>query len=661
MVGISAPIGPVLHQVKADYSDARSKRFDVGKLQQSSSSKTLQGPAFDKHKMQRLIEYSCHDIRAQLYELFKEPVFQLHYGETLAQERERCVARWQRISSLGIMKNTISSGTAEGRARYDAVMETCGILDHSLDIKMGVHYGLFGATVAMMGSDEQAKEWLPKIEDCTVLGCFSLSELGHGSNARGILTEARYNPSKQSFTIHTPSEDAQKYWIGGAYQTARWTAAFAQLYIGEKCFGIHPFLVRIRNDDGSPVKGITLADCGHKCGLNGVDNGRIWFEHVEIPRTQLLCKYNRVEPDGTYKSKFKTADERFGAAMGSLSGGRVSIASCGVNQAKLGLAIAIRYSNSRRAFGADGEQETRLIDYQSQQVRLFPQLAATYVFQFVVNELKKKWHQTVAANKELHVWSSGFKALMTWHMAETLQECREACGGQGYKSENKIGWIKNEHDISVTFEGDNHILLFQVARAILGDFSKGLRNMGHFRGNLSYLNDRHGLRNADVDSMKVTSREFATTVMRRREAALLARMSRYLQRSIASGLAPLDAWNANQILAEELARAHTERLIVEIFHGCIDARIQEGDTGIAEILKLCGELYALRRIDTQPVFLRLRALSPMKAEAVHDEILRLCEALRPHAIDLVDAFGIPGHLLAPIAFDWVAHNSRAKL
>lgn len=223
--------------------------------------------------------------------------------------------------------------------------------DHSLSVAMGVHYGLFGSTIAFLGTDDQIREWLSKVEDCSMLGCFALTELGHGSNVRGIETQATYDPASQEFIIHTPCETAQKYWIGGAAETAHWSTVFAQLTVDGIQYGIHPFLVQLRDDNGRILPGITIADCGHKMGLNGVDNGRIWFDNVRIPRKYMLSRYNSVSPQGKYSSIYKSADERFAGQLGALTGGRVSIALSSTNQSKIGLTIAIRYSLSRRAFG----------------------------------------------------------------------------------------------------------------------------------------------------------------------------------------------------------------------------------------------------------------------------------------------------------------------
>lgn len=88
---------------------------------------------------------------------------------------------------------------------------------------------------------------------------------------------------------------------------------FAQLTVGGKYQGPHVFVVRIRDDDGRVSAGVRIEDNGPKMGLNGVDNGRIWFSHVRVPLANLLDRYASVAPDGTYTSPIPTVSSRFGA------------------------------------------------------------------------------------------------------------------------------------------------------------------------------------------------------------------------------------------------------------------------------------------------------------------------------------------------------------
>ena len=71
--------------------------------------------------------------------------------------------------------------------------------------------------------------------------------------------------------------------------------------------------------------GVRIEDCGAKLGLNGVDNGRIWFDHVRVPRENLLDRYAQVHEDGTYFSPIENPTKRFFTMIGTLIQGRISV------------------------------------------------------------------------------------------------------------------------------------------------------------------------------------------------------------------------------------------------------------------------------------------------------------------------------------------------
>lgn len=336
------------------------------------------------------------------------------------------------------------------------------------------------------------------------------------------------------------------------------------------------------------------------------------------------------------------------------------MASGALNQAKIGLSIAVRYALSRRAFGESGKEETRLLDYQLHQYRLLPALAGTICLQLIHNKLKKRWHSG-ETGKELHVWSSGFKAAITWFAIKTLQEAREACGGQGYKTENRIGELKNSHDVALTYEGDNHILMQAVTKLMLGEFLRGVRNGMKFGGHFQYLSDSGALSGTDLSKLDVKCMEFIQTVMRRREAAVFSKLGAMVEKLRSSGTSTFEALNLCGVEVEEAGWGHTESLMSNVMQDILKELQESGDMKIADVVRTCWMLFALWRIDTQNVFLRVGALGRRDGERVHNAVQELCTEIKPMALHLVNAFGIPPHLLAPIAFDYVKHNAASRL
>ncbi|GAB4859615.1 Acyl-coenzyme A oxidase 3, peroxisomal [Ancistrocladus abbreviatus] len=432
--------------------------------------------AFDTKQMRSLLDGHNVEDRDWLFNLFLQSnlfnprkighrIFvSPDYNQSMEQQREMTMKRIEYMLDRGVYKGWLTGKGAESELRKLALLEVISIFDHSLAIKLGVHLFLWGGAIQFLGTKRHHEKWLQVSEDYGIRGCFAMTELGHGSNVRGIETVTTYDSSAGEFVINTPCESAQKYWIGGAANHATHTIVFSQLNINGKSQGVHAFIVKIRDADGNICPNIRIADCGHKIGLNGVDNGRIWFDNVRVPRENLLNSVADVSLDGQYLSAIKDPDQRFAAFLAPLTSGRVNIAVSAVYMSKVGLATAIRYSLSRRAFSlAPNEHEVLLLDYPSHQRRLLPFLAKTYAMSFAANYLKSMYVQrTPETNKAIHVVSSALKATLTWHNMRTLQECREACGGQGLKTENRVGQLKGEYDVQSTFEGDNNVLMQQL-------------------------------------------------------------------------------------------------------------------------------------------------------------------------------------------------------
>ena len=104
---------------------------------------------------------------------------------------------------------------------------------------------------------------------------------------------------------------SQKFWITNGACHANYAIVFAQTWVEGKNEGINSFIVRIRDEKMKPSKGVMIEDMGWKLGLNGIDNARLMFDHVKIPREAMLNAFNDVTPEGKFVSDIKKPSARF--------------------------------------------------------------------------------------------------------------------------------------------------------------------------------------------------------------------------------------------------------------------------------------------------------------------------------------------------------------
>lgn len=149
--------------------------------------------------------------------------------------------------------------------------------------------------------------------------------------------------------------------------------------------------------------------------------------------------------------------------------------------------------------------------------------------------------------------------------------------------------------------------------------------------------------------------------LRRAEAVLPPRLAQSIASSAAApGVTPFDAFTAHQVAADAVARVHTQLLLLDAFTAATGAG-GTAPASLGPLLGALGTLHALAVVEASGgVLLRGGALSPADAAAAHDAVDELCAALRPRAAELAGVMAVPDFLLAPIALDVVAHNSRAR-
>ncbi len=562
-----------------------------------------------------------------------------------------------------------------------AAFETLAYGDLSVLVKVGVQFGLFGGAILQLGTRRHHEAYLRDVVSGRLLGCFAMTETAHGSNVQRLGTVASYDVAAGEFVVTTPDDGARKDYIGNAARHARLAVVFAQLETGGESHGVHAFVVPIRDEAGEPTAGVRIEDDGLKLGLNGVDNGRLWFDGVRVPREALLDRFATVAADGTYSSPIENPNRRFFTMLGTLVQGRVCVGGAGINAAKVALAIAVRYGVRRRQFetGRDGEEQL-LLDYGTHQRRLLPLLARTYGLHFAQEVVAEQLHEVFSgsvgdelARRELESRAAGTKALGTWHATRAIQECREACGGAGYLAVNRFAALKADTDVFTTFEGDNHVLLQLVAKGLLTDYAsefEDLDQLGMVRlvagtavETLIERTSAHKLleRLKDVlpggerwdDEAGILDSEYHLAMLRFREEHMLSGVARRLKRGIDSGRDAGEVFSRVQDHVIGAARAHVERLVLEAF---VDKVAGLGESEERRALALLCDLHALSVIEADRAwFMEHGRLTVVRSKAITREVNRLCRRVRPIAVNLVDAFAIPPEMLR--APDLIGENS----
>ena len=162
-----------------------------------------------------------------------------------------------------------------------------------------------------MGTERHHEKLLKGIDNLQDIGCFGLTELGYGNNAVEMETTAIYDSKTKEFIVNTPNPLAQKYWITNGAVHAKHVVVMAKLFVDGKNEGIHAVLVPIRDNDLKILPNVRVEDMGHKMGLNGVDNAKLTFDNVRVPRENLLNKYSDVTEDGKFQSEIDGGRKRF--------------------------------------------------------------------------------------------------------------------------------------------------------------------------------------------------------------------------------------------------------------------------------------------------------------------------------------------------------------
>ncbi|KAK9921846.1 hypothetical protein M0R45_030342 [Rubus argutus] len=522
-----------------------------------------------------------------------------------------------------------------------------------------VHWGMFVPAIKGSATEEQQNKWLPLANTMQIIGTYAQTELGHGSNVRGLETTATFDPVTDEFIIHSPTLTSSKWWPGGLGKVATHAVVYAQLITDGKEYGVNGFLVQIRSlDDHFPLPGITVGDIGMKFGsgaFNSMDNGVLRFDRVRIPRNQMLMRVSKVTREGKYVESNIPKQIIYGA-MVYVRQTIVADASIALSRA---VCIATRYSAVRRQFGSPQNDqngngiETQVIDYKTQQSRLFPLLASAYAFRFVGEWLK--WLYTDLIQKlegndfstlpEVHACTAGLKSLTTSAAADGIEESRKLCGGHGYLSSSGLPELYATFVPACTYEGDNVVLLLQVSRFLMKTISQ-LQSGKKPTGTTAYIGHVEHLIQCGCNVKKAEDWLNLCVILEAFEARAI-RLLVACAENLTKFANPLQGFSELSPDLVEAAVAHCQVIVVSKFIEKLQQNIQ--GIGVKQLLETLCYIYSLNLIHKHlGDFLSTRSITPKQASLASDQLRSLYAKVRPNAIALVDAFNYTDHFLGSV-------------
>eukprot|EP00301_Raphidiophrys_heterophryoidea_P026218 c8999_g1_i1.p1 GENE.c8999_g1_i1~~c8999_g1_i1.p1 ORF type:complete len:699 (+),score=214.77 c8999_g1_i1:63-2159(+) len=523
------------------------------------------------------------------------------------------------------------------------------------------HYGLFLPTIMGQSSSQQLMEWLPRVLQMKMIGSYAQTELGHGSNVRGLQTIAEYDKAAQNFVLSTPTLQSMKWWPGALAKVATHAAVYAQLVIDGKEYGIHCFVVQIRDENHKPLPGIELGELGPKCGDHANDTGYMRLRNVRVPRTSMLSKLQHVEPNGTYvKSSKKTSDKAHYATMVSARGGMTKSAG---GKLAIAVTIATRYSCVRQQGFADTSSsnfkapERFIIDYQVQRYRILKQLALTYAMKFTGSWLIQSFSGVDTSMRggqamdsdslqEVFATSSGLKALCTFMALEGIEDLRKCCGGNGYLLASGIGALEGDYKWQITAEGDFVILTLQTARFLVKsvDTARSGQAVAGLCEYLAVLADPKVTVASVKPAEPASPRDFMdlkllTGLWRYRAMVAVVGATDAFNSHVERGMSRDDAWNACSLQNMDASKMHCLYSMLTYF---VDSLNKIEDEPIREVLgKLCALFACTQIIDGNWTGM----LSLASVVHLRNAIEILLDEIRPNCVALVDAFEIPDRVL----------------
>ncbi|SBV05941.1 Acyl-CoA dehydrogenase [Streptomyces sp. Ncost-T6T-1] len=336
-----------------------------------------------------------------------------------------------KLGELGFLGLTVPEeygGSGGDHLSYCLVTEELGRGDSSVRGIVSVSLGLVAKTIASWGSEEQKRQWLPRLTSGEAIGCFGLTEPGTGSDAGNLVTRA--------------VRDGGDYVINGTKMfitNGTWADVvllFARTNDSPGHRGVSAFLVP------ADTPGLTRRTVHGKLGLRGQATAELVLDDVRIPASCLLG------PEG----------KGFSLAMSALAKGRMSVAAGCVGIAQAAQDAAVRYAGEREQFGKAIARHQLVQELLSD---IAVDVDAARLLTWRVADLIDRGQDFATAASKAKLYAS-----------EAAVRCAnnalQVFGGYGYIDEYPVGKLLRDARVMTLYEGTSQIQKLIIGRALTG-------------------------------------------------------------------------------------------------------------------------------------------------------------------------------------------------
>jgi alkylation response protein AidB-like acyl-CoA dehydrogenase len=374
----------------------------------------------EEHKMiqQAAIDFAQNELLAGVIERDENQIFPAEQIKKMGE-----------LGFMGMMVDPEYGGSGLDTISYVLAMEEISKVDASASVVMSVNNSLVCWGLQTYGTEEQKREWLPKLASGEIHGAFCLSEPEAGSDATSQKTTAI--DMGDHYLVN-----GTKNWITNG-NSASFYIVIAQTDIDKKSRGINALIMT------KDMPGFSIGPKEQKMGIRGSDTHSLMFSDVKVP------KANRIGEDG-FGFKF---------AMKTLAGGRIGIAAQALGIASGAYELALKYSKERKAFG------TEICNHQAIAFKLADMAVAIEAARHLC--IKAAWDKDNHHNYDV---SGAMAKLYASQVAmDTAIEAVQIHGGNGYVKEYHVERMMRDAKITQIYEGTSEIQKIVISRAVLAD------------------------------------------------------------------------------------------------------------------------------------------------------------------------------------------------